>query len=302
MWTICTILRNRRLRLSICLIYLALIPIWYLTKGGWWAIASMMVLGLWPLAEIHLDFAVFKRFVARLRSEQIPCSTCALPLTNTNDQTCPGCHTAIDPEYVRLATGGALDRAELRFRGSSGKTRNPAHANRTFFEDFVCSDCGYSLQGLADNRCPECGEPFNPADPRTYGPHVRKHRWLNGLADPVQAAIFGTEAAAIVVAGQAYSPEDMPGWAEVGWLLAILGLLVLFMSWWVRAAGDLIACLVPMIVCYAVGYWTSDVASLMHTSQSVATSAILILMAGFMCHVEPKPRRTNTEPRKPDPA
>ena len=25
-----------------------------------------------------------------------------------------------------------------------------------------CTKCGYSLKGLTEPRCPECGEPFNP--------------------------------------------------------------------------------------------------------------------------------------------
>jgi hypothetical protein len=30
-----------------------------------------------------------------------------------------------------------------------------------------CWECGYSLRGLPTPRCPECGRPFNPADPLT---------------------------------------------------------------------------------------------------------------------------------------
>ena len=31
-----------------------------------------------------------------------------------------------------------------------------------------CLKCGYLLRGLPEAVCPECGQPFNPADPRTY--------------------------------------------------------------------------------------------------------------------------------------
>jgi hypothetical protein len=27
-----------------------------------------------------------------------------------------------------------------------------------------CTDCGYSLTGLLERRCPECGEPFDPRE------------------------------------------------------------------------------------------------------------------------------------------
>jgi hypothetical protein len=30
-----------------------------------------------------------------------------------------------------------------------------------------CLSCGYLLRGLTENRCPECGRPFDPNDPRT---------------------------------------------------------------------------------------------------------------------------------------
>jgi predicted amidophosphoribosyltransferase len=29
--------------------------------------------------------------------------------------------------------------------------------------DCACRMCGYSLRGLTQPRCPECGEPFDPA-------------------------------------------------------------------------------------------------------------------------------------------
>lgn len=37
-------------------------------------------------------------------------------------------------------------------------------------ETMRCLNCGYDLRGLSENRCPECGRPFEPNDPRTYAP------------------------------------------------------------------------------------------------------------------------------------
>ncbi len=56
-----------------------------------------------------------------------------------------------------------------------------------------CLDCDYWLVGLTEHRCPECGRPFNPADPTSYRtgidnddlyrPWLRPpSSWLNGWA------------------------------------------------------------------------------------------------------------------------
>ena len=37
-----------------------------------------------------------------------------------------------------------------------------------------CLRCGYALDGLRDNKCPECGRPFYPQSPRTY--RTTQHR------------------------------------------------------------------------------------------------------------------------------
>ena len=44
-----------------------------------------------------------------------------------------------------------------------------------------CRQCGYALVGLSANRCPECGQPFEPGDPRTFCRRLgcsATHRWL----------------------------------------------------------------------------------------------------------------------------
>jgi hypothetical protein len=32
-----------------------------------------------------------------------------------------------------------------------------------------CKTCHYSLEGLTEHRCPECGIAFDPNDPSTFG-------------------------------------------------------------------------------------------------------------------------------------
>ena len=48
-----------------------------------------------------------------------------------------------------------------------------------------CRKCGYALIGLSEARCPECGRPFDPADPRSFLrlPHTWSlRRWLRRLS------------------------------------------------------------------------------------------------------------------------
>ena len=36
-----------------------------------------------------------------------------------------------------------------------------------------CLGCSYALDGLPENRCPECGRPFDPDESRTFSPRPR---------------------------------------------------------------------------------------------------------------------------------
>lgn len=40
----------------------------------------------------------------------------------------------------------------------------------------TCLDCGYPLRGLNEMRCPECGRPFDPADPESFEGPMRAVR------------------------------------------------------------------------------------------------------------------------------
>jgi hypothetical protein len=39
-----------------------------------------------------------------------------------------------------------------------------------------CLGCGYILDGLPENRCPECGRPFDPNKPTTYVTRIESGR------------------------------------------------------------------------------------------------------------------------------
>jgi predicted amidophosphoribosyltransferase len=40
-----------------------------------------------------------------------------------------------------------------------------------------CRRCSYALVGLSENRCPECGQPFDPANRRTFLSHPKSFPW-----------------------------------------------------------------------------------------------------------------------------
>jgi hypothetical protein len=40
-----------------------------------------------------------------------------------------------------------------------------------------CRRCSYDLRGLPDPRCPECGQPFDPANPRTFRRRPKSPAW-----------------------------------------------------------------------------------------------------------------------------
>src|SRR3954464_6441867 len=74
-----------------------------------------------------------------------------------------------------------------------------------------CLNCGYTLLGLPDYRCPECGWPFNPCDPASYTtkpPFVRWRYWLPGLLTALAAAVLLYPVAV--------------GWSGFGWATTLV--------------------------------------------------------------------------------
>lgn len=69
-----------------------------------------------------------------------------------------------------------------------------------------CRQCGYQLNGLSENRCPECGQTFDPNEPRTFAltpNYWRQHRWLPAaLASPVVAVVLAAMAMSIFWPGR----------------------------------------------------------------------------------------------------
>lgn len=63
---------------------------------------------------------------------------------------------------------------------------NPQHDKRR------CKVCRYALAGLTRNRCPECGEEFDPADPTTFlgPPSIPKLRLVFLAYAPALVAVW----------------------------------------------------------------------------------------------------------------
>lgn len=61
-------------------------------------------------------------------------------------------------------------------------------------ETACCRTCGYLLRGLPEPTCPECGRPFDPADPRTYAPSAAwrwRRKWVPRMVAVVVLAALG---------------------------------------------------------------------------------------------------------------
>ncbi len=56
-----------------------------------------------------------------------------------------------------------------------------------------CKTCWYNLSHLSEHRCPECGKPFDPNNPRSYSPRPHEYRLdkiARWLAHPVALMIY----------------------------------------------------------------------------------------------------------------
>src|SRR4051812_49873852 len=61
----------------------------------------------------------------------------------------------------RVRGEGDRGEAAVRVRGEGERIVSPAEPVPDEF-DLLCEGCGYSLVGLSGERCPECGEGFDP--------------------------------------------------------------------------------------------------------------------------------------------
>lgn len=109
-------------------------------------------------------------------------------------------------------------------------------------DNAFCRSCGYSLRGLPEHRCPECGTGFRPGDRNTYydpGFPSRGERFL--LSSPGWPINGGASLAATTMIIGALYPGDIflivvfgtLLWFAVGtlWVLRIIGFSIVAARW-----------------------------------------------------------------------
>lgn len=110
-----------------------------------------------------------------------------------------------------------------------------------------CQRCAYPLDGLGENRCPECGRPFDPEDSETFdGPRARiGHRHL--IAALVGLGVLCVSFVIAGLASQMHAKALAAGaWAPGArdqWLAWQDMWFVTFAGAYLFEAGVLIACL-----------------------------------------------------------
>ena len=94
----------------------------------------------------------------------------------------------------------------------------------------TCKNCGYALRGLPVARCPECGLPFDPGNPRT----MNVPGWRAPLKPPKpfpysfgQCVLAASLSATVIVL--------LPGMELPGWILGYFIWIAVLAAWLIAA-------------------------------------------------------------------
>lgn len=102
----------------------------------------------------------------------------------------------------------------------------------------LCWNCNYDLRGLSENRCPECGKPFNPADPATMNMGRPIGRYAGFLFQPPGIPMHVAVAIGMAWAFVAFAA---PGPYLGALILAFWYWVAVLTTWLARLLGFLLA-------------------------------------------------------------
>lgn len=89
-------------------------------------------------------------------------------------------------------------------------------------ESAVCLRCGYSLRGLPNVVCPECGRAFDPGDASTYRDRATKPSWRRWAKPP---SLWHTLSVVVMTLLVLDAQSTALGWGGVGGILTLCALI-----------------------------------------------------------------------------
>lgn len=107
-----------------------------------------------------------------------------------------------------------------------------ARANESLSaRDPRCLGCDYVLNGLVENRCPECGRSFNPQDPSTFYAGPTPEKWMRLWSEPPRKTL---NRCACVIAALFLIQGVVPGGLSIVPLLCAFAGALLILIWLFR--------------------------------------------------------------------
>jgi hypothetical protein len=95
-----------------------------------------------------------------------------------------------------------------------------------------CLGCGYIIDGLPENRCPECARPFDPNDPMTYAEDGRRFQPLRSGRPYLYASVTGS-----LMFFYSFFTWFNPKWTRFDQILALIFLAGILVQPGVLVAG-----------------------------------------------------------------
>mgnify|MGYP001101454495 CR=1 FL=1 len=117
--------------------------------------------------------------------------------------------------------------------------------------DLRCTDCGYSLTGLASRRCPECGRPFDPRRTWEANQEARLQTGIERLPPRVSGFLHVTEC--VVLAALTLACFAMGLFHNRGAWLAVLIVVLVEANIRIARAEPLRYRLLGIVCCVVIG-------------------------------------------------